>query len=91
MSIKGAFRQPEPARGTWIGFDPRVAGTPPLRLDRSSGEFDSQDEDEQAEALNAEARHTGMLVAIGLPAGVLITWFLDVVVGGPGIGTMVGL
>lgn len=90
MSINGTVRKTQPRRGIWIGFDPATQ-TAPLRLDRSSADLESRVDDEEAEALAAEARHTGMLIAISLPVGVAITWLVDLLVGGPGLGAMVGL
>lgn len=90
MSINGTVRETQPRRGTWVGFDPATQPAP-LRLDRSSVDVESYLHDEDAEALAAEGRHTGMLIAVSLPAGVLITWFVDFIAGGPGLGAMVGL
>ena len=90
MTINGTLRETQPRRGTWVGFDPATQAAP-LLLDRSSADVESHVDVEEAEALAAEARHTGMLIAVSLPAGVLITWFVDFISGGPGLGAMVGL
>lgn len=90
MSMKGIVREPQPRRGAWVGFDPATQ-TAPLRLDRSPADIESHADNEEAEALAAEARRTGMLIAVSLPAGVAITWLVDLLTGGPGLGAMVGL
>lgn len=82
-------RHGAPKQDVWIGYD---AGNP-------SGDhtavvslfgFDRRVEPAEEKTLSAEARHTGILITIGLPAGVLITWLFDWIIGGPGLGAMVG-
>lgn len=90
MSFNGTLRETQPHRGTWVGFDPATQ-IAPLRLDRSLADVETEAADDEAEALAAEARHTGMLIAVSLPAGVVITWLVDLLAGGPGLGAMVGL
>lgn len=71
----------------WIAFDPASAQRGAERL------FFVEDylEEVREATLAAEARHTGKLIAIGLPAGFLIAWLVDFVTGGPGLAAMVGL
>lgn len=82
-------RYGEPKQDVWIGYD---AGNPSGDQTAVVGLFNFDRRVEPAEeTLAAEARHTGILITIGLPAGVLITWLFDWITGGPGLGAMVGL
>lgn len=82
-------RYGEPKQELWIGYDPASPSGDQTAV-VSLFHFDRFEPTEE-KALAAEARHTGILITIGLPAGVLITWLFDWITGGPGLGAMVGL
>lgn len=95
MSSNCTLRTADQPCEVWIGLDmgdPRgdmsgyaIDGTPVrLFVDTAGIEVDE-------DALAAEAKHTGIIITISLPAGVLITWLIDWLTGGPGIATMIGL
>lgn len=91
MSINGTLRRTEPVRKIWIDVDPANRRDGPLFLDAFRAEEVRRLQEAEEEALAAEATRTGILIAIGLPAGVLVTWLFDLLTGGPGLSAMVGL
>jgi hypothetical protein len=91
MSTDGTLRRTGPARGIWVDLDPATRCDGPLFLDASRAEEVRRLDEAVEEALAAEAARTGMLIAISLPAGVLVTWLFDCLTGGPGLTAMVGL
>lgn len=91
MSTNGTLRRTSPARGMWIDVDPANRRDGPLFLDAFRAEEVRCLQEAEEEALAAEATRTGMLIAISLPTGVLVTWLFDLLTGGPGLAAMVGL
>ncbi len=91
MSTNGTLRRTEPARGIWIDVDPANRRDGPLFLDAFRAEEARRLQEAEEETLAAETTRTGLLIAISLPAGVMVTWLFDLLTGGPGLAGMVGL